>query len=130
RSSPRDAHQRRGSEWSGDRRSAEWRRVAASTSPARLCGWAQLRREGEASVGFCRGCGISRVEGRRQEAYDIIEITFMIDASEPGLIRGLASASVTGTMTRRASSVTLKRRRRGACKRSRIVILASSEADQ
>src|SRR5262245_53569501 len=30
-------------------------------------------------------------------------------------------------MTRRASSVTLTRRRRGACQRSRIVILASSE---
>src|SRR5262245_56139398 len=80
--------ERGGSEWSGDRRSAEWRRVGGSARRARHRGQAELRREGEASTGFWRGCGISRVEGRRQKTYDIIEISLIIDASKPGLIRG------------------------------------------
>src|SRR5262249_12678978 len=46
------------------------------------------RREGEGSTSFSLGCGISRVEGRRQKTYDIIEISLIIDASKPGLIRG------------------------------------------
>src|SRR5215470_19375948 len=80
--------ERDGSEWSGDRRSAEWRRVGGSTSRARHRGQAQLRREGEASTGFWRGCGISRVKGRCQKTYDIIEISLIVDARKPGLIRG------------------------------------------
>ena len=31
---------------------------------------------------------MSRVEGRRQKTYDIIEVSLIIDASKPGLIRG------------------------------------------
>src|SRR5215467_5694909 len=79
---------RGGSEWSGDRRSAEWRRVSGSARRARHRGQAELRREGEASTSFWRGCGISRIEGRRQKTYDIIEISLIVDASKPGLIRG------------------------------------------
>src|SRR5215471_2908405 len=80
--------ERGGSEWSGDRRSAEWRRVGGSTSRARHRGRAQLRCEGEPTTGFRSGCGMSRVEGRRQKTYDIIEVSLIIDASKPGLIRG------------------------------------------
>jgi len=80
--------ERGGSESSEDRRSAEWRRVGGSDSRARHCGRAQPRREGEAGAGLWRGSGIGRVEGRRQETYDIIEIGLIIDASEPGLIGG------------------------------------------
>src|SRR5215470_13738163 len=80
--------ERDGSEWSGDRRSAEWRRVGWSARRARHRGQAELRREGEASTGFWRGCGINRVEGRRQKTYDIIEISLIVDTGEPGLIRG------------------------------------------
>jgi hypothetical protein len=83
------------------RRSAEWRRVGGSTSRARHCGRAQLWREGEAGTGLWRGGGTGRVEGGCQETYAIIEISLIIDAGEPGLIGGLACASVTGTMQAR-----------------------------
>src|SRR5262249_10408199 len=46
------------------------------------------RREGEGSTSFSLGCGISRVEGRRQKTYDIMEIGLIVEASKRGLIRG------------------------------------------
>src|SRR5215472_7608120 len=80
--------ERGGSEWSDDGRSAEWRRVNGSTSRARYGGRAPLRHEGEAGTGLWRSGGIGRVEGRRQETDDIIEISLIIDTGEPGLIGG------------------------------------------
>jgi len=80
---------RGGSEWSDDdRRSAERWRVGGSTSRACHYGRTQLRPEREADTGLWRGGGFGRAEGRRQESYDIIEITLIIDAREPGLIGG------------------------------------------
>ena len=82
--------------------------LRSDNSRARHCGREQLRREGEAGTGLWRGGGIGRVEGRRQETYDIIEISLIINASEPGLVGGLACASVTGAMIRRANNMALK----------------------
>src|SRR5215467_7414819 len=76
------------SERSGDWRSAEWGRVGESTSPARHSGRAQLRCEDETGSGLRRDGGIGSLESRCQETYDIIEIGLIIDAGEPGRIRG------------------------------------------
>src|SRR5215470_15656514 len=77
-----------GSDWSGDRRSAEWRRVGGSTRRPRHRGRAQLRREGKTGTGLWRAGGSARLQGRRQETYNVIEIGLIIDAGEPGLIGG------------------------------------------
>ena len=77
-----------GSDWSGDRRSAERCRVSGSTNRPRLRGRAQLRHEGETRAGLWRGGGVSSLKGRRQETYNVIEIGLIIDAGEPGLIGG------------------------------------------
>jgi len=71
-----------------ERWSAEWRRVGGSTSRPRYRGRAQLRREGEAGTGLWGGGGIGRVESRRQEGYDVIEIGLIVHAGDPGLIWG------------------------------------------
>src|SRR5215470_10332847 len=73
---------------SDDRRSAEWRPVGGSSSRPRHHGRAQLRREGETGIGLWRGGGTCRLKGRRQETYDVIEISLIIDAGKPGLIGG------------------------------------------
>src|SRR5215467_9196102 len=77
-----------GCERSGERRSAEWRRVGGSTSRARHCGHAQLWLEGETRTRLWRDSGIGSLKGRRQETYDVIEIGLIVDAGDPGLIWG------------------------------------------
>jgi len=118
-----------GAEWLRDRGSAEWRPVGGGSSRPRHHGRAQLQREGEPGTGLWRGGGTARLTNGSQEIYNVIEISLIIDASEPGQIGGLACASVTGAMIRSTSNMALKPSGRGACKRSRIVILASSKVD-
>ena len=75
-----------GSERSGDRRSAEWGRVDGSTNEACHCGQAQLWLEGETQTRLWRDSGIGSLKGRRQETYDVIEISLIIDARDPRLV--------------------------------------------
>ena len=77
-----------GSEWSGERRSAEWGRVGGSTNEACHCGQAQLWLGGETRTRLWRHSGLGSLKSRRQETYDIIEIGLIIDAGDPGLIWG------------------------------------------
>jgi hypothetical protein len=77
-----------GSEWSGDRRGAEWRRVGGSARRPRHRGRAQLWGEGETRTGSWRGGAVGSLKGSRQETYDVIEVDLIIDAGEPGLIGG------------------------------------------
>jgi len=79
---------RGGSEWSVERRSTEWRRVGRNTSGARHPGRAQLRRKGEGGTGSWHGGGIGSLKGRRQETYDVVKISLIINPGGPGLIRG------------------------------------------
>src|SRR5215470_3856081 len=89
--------ERGGSEWLGERRSAEWRRVGGSTSRPRHRGRAQLRREGETGTGLWRDGGLGRLKSRRQEAYDVIEIGLIIDAGDPGRIGGACMGERDGS---------------------------------
>src|SRR5215813_7524831 len=77
-----------GSERLDDRGSAEWRPVGGGSSRPRRHGRAQLRREGEPGIGLWRGGGTARLKRGRQEIYDVIEISLVVDTLEPGLIRG------------------------------------------
>jgi hypothetical protein len=79
---------RGGSERSGDRRSAEWRRVGGSTNRPCACGHPQLRREGKTGTHLWRSGRAGGLKGRRQETYDVIEICLIIDAGEPGFVGG------------------------------------------
>src|SRR5215467_7262594 len=77
-----------GAEWLSDRGSAEWRPVGGGSSRPRHHGRAQLRREGEPGIGLWRGGGTARLTNGSQEIYVVIEISLIIDASEPGQIGG------------------------------------------
>ena len=77
-----------GAEWLRDRGSAEWRPVGGGSSRPRHHGRAQLQREGEPGIGLWRGGGTARLTNGSQEIYDVIEISLIIDASEPGQIGG------------------------------------------
>ena len=77
-----------GIEWLDDRRSAERGRVGRSTSRAHHSRLIQLRCEGETVARLWRGGGLGSLKSRRQETYDIIEISLIIDAGDPGRIGG------------------------------------------
>jgi len=77
-----------GIEWLDDRRSAERWRVGRSTSRAHRSRLAQLRCEGEIVTRLWRGGGLGSLKSRRQETYDIIEISLIINAGDPGRIGG------------------------------------------
>src|SRR5262249_28678329 len=77
-----------GSEWSGDRRAAGRGCVRWGTSGARHPSPAQLRCEGEARTGPLGGSGNGKLNSRRQETYDVVEIGLIINAGDPSLIWG------------------------------------------